>query len=145
MSSPFQIIRNETVRPMPGHHPLLGAGDEGARASLPRALLLVRGVQLAPDQGRPLRPEGRRGPVPAPLRDAHGGTGAVRYVHARPPPLPAAVPQPGVPPSRVGAAPRRRSRRQGALLQRRAHHAAAEGPAAEAQAQGPRGDDRQSR
>lgn len=63
----LQIVRYETVREVPSHHPLLGAGDEGARARLPRAVFLLRRLPLTPNQRRPLRHEGRRRPLQATL------------------------------------------------------------------------------
>lgn len=63
------VRQHEAVRALPGRDPGLRAGDARARARLPRALLLVRGVRGALDEGRPLRHAGWRRPLPAALRD----------------------------------------------------------------------------
>lgn len=63
------VRQHEAVRALPGRDPGFRAGDARARARLSRALLLVRGVRGALDEGRPLRHAGWRRPLPATLRD----------------------------------------------------------------------------
>lgn len=94
------VRQHEAVRALPGGDPGLGAGDARARARVPRALLLVRGVRGALDEGRPLRDAGGRRAVPAALRDgrraASGPEPAGPGLPARP-----ALPRPALPLARV--------------------------------------------
>lgn len=94
------VRQHEAVRALPGRDPGLGAGDARARARLPRALLLVRGVRGALDEGRPLRHAGRRRAVSAALRD---GRRAASGPEPAGPGLPAraALPRPALPLARV--------------------------------------------
>jgi hypothetical protein len=103
----FQAVWDEEVCALPGDNHLFGAGDEGPRPRLPRALLFLRRVQLTLDQRRPFRHEGRSGSVQVTFRNAHDGTDAAGDVSTRDAPLSAAVPQSRVPPPDTSSHPRR--------------------------------------
>lgn len=102
-SVPQDVRQHETVRALPGGDPGVRAGDARARARLPRALLLVRGVRGALDEGRPLRHAGGRRAMPAALRDGRGAAPGPEPAGAG---LPAALPRPAaLPLARVPPAP----------------------------------------
>lgn len=94
------VRQHEAVRALPSGDPGVRAGDARARARLPRALLLVRGVRGPLDEGRPLRHAGRRRALPAALRD---GRRAASGPEPAGPGLPAraALPRPALPLARV--------------------------------------------
>lgn len=70
ISSPFcfqDVRQHEAMRTLPGGDSVIRIGDACARARLPRALLLVRSVRGALDEGRPVWHAGQRRALPAAL------------------------------------------------------------------------------
>lgn len=98
------VRQHEAMRALPSGDPGVRAGDARARARLPRALLLVRGVRGALDEGRPLRHAGRRRALPTALRD---GRRAASGPEPAGPGLPtrASLPRPALPLARVPPSP----------------------------------------
>lgn len=109
---------------MPSDDPLIGASDARPRARLPRPVLLVRNLPLAPHQRRPFRDARWRRPLSTPLRDVAVGAAARDVPRDA---LSVPVPQSRVSPSHGAAARRPRRFCQTALFQRCAAHAQAKG------------------
>lgn len=119
---------------MPGDDTFLRAGDARPRARLPRPVLLVRSLPLAPHERRPLRDARRRRPLPPPFRDVAVGATARDVPRDA---LSVPVPESRVSPPRGAAARRpRRLGSQAALLQRGAAHAEAKREAEETETEG---------
>jgi len=104
------VRQHEAVRALPSGDPGVRVGDAGARARLPRALLLVRGVRGALDEGRSLRHAGRRRALSAALRDGRRAAPSPESAGAGLPARTAlsrsALPLPRVPPPSSSSSPR---------------------------------------
>lgn len=63
----MQVVRDTALRPVPGGHIAVGAGDARPGHGVSRAVFQLYGVRGGADQRRPVRYARRRGVLPAPL------------------------------------------------------------------------------